>query len=275
MSTACDHHCGYCGKAVPTIGGVKRHIARHPECCKCWEAMVAQADGVSVFDEPEIKQDQFDGDEQDDILTDHQPGPPPDGMEDWQPPTHTHTCSPASDTSEVPKCPRATVEDVADEDEGGSGRFFKNFDGAGKTERAAKNEPTYFLFEDNDEWDLTAWMMKHLGQTRIDEFLKLLITCNLTTLSFHNAHSFLKKVDVMPCGPSWGCKKVKVTGNQEGEDGEILMEEVKVWQRDIVECVSELVGNLLFKEHMAYAPVHAFKDKAGLHRLINDMWTAD
>ncbi|KIK78516.1 hypothetical protein PAXRUDRAFT_163836 [Paxillus rubicundulus Ve08.2h10] len=193
MSTARDHHCGYCGKAVPTIGGVKRHIARRPECRKCWEAMVAQADSVSVFDEPEIKQDQFDGDEQDDILTDHQPGPPPDGMEDWQPPTRTHTRSPASDTLEVPKHPRATVEDIADEDEGGPGPFLENFDGAGKvlretsttfdrfqTERAAKDEPTYFPFKDNDEWDLAAWMMKHLGQTRIDEFLKLPIVSLLT-----------------------------------------------------------------------------------------------
>ncbi|KIJ10868.1 hypothetical protein PAXINDRAFT_16199 [Paxillus involutus ATCC 200175] len=186
MSTARDHHCGYCEKAVPTIGSVKRHIARYPECHKHWEAMVAQANGVSVFDKPEIKQDQFNGDKQNDILTDHQQGPSPDGMEDWQPPTCTYTCSPASDTSEVPKPPRATVEDVADEDEGGPSRFFENFDGAAKvlceasttsnrfqTERAAKNEPTYFPFKDNDKWDLAAWMIKHLGQTHIDELLKL------------------------------------------------------------------------------------------------------
>jgi hypothetical protein len=79
----------------------------------------------------------------------------------------------------------------------------------------------------------------------------------------------------MPSGPAWGCKKVSVTGNHADEDGNIMTEEVEVWHRDVVDCVCELLGNPLFKEYMAYTPVHTFKDKAGLHRLIDDMWTVD
>jgi hypothetical protein len=133
MSPAQGHYCGYCGKAVPTLSSVKKHIASHPECWQRWEAMVAQDDGVSIFDEPEINQDQFTGgDEQDNLLTNHQPGPNPEEMEDWQPPPCTRTHLPASDTLQEPKHTRVTVEDVADEDEGGPGHFFENFDGARK-----------------------------------------------------------------------------------------------------------------------------------------------
>jgi hypothetical protein len=79
----------------------------------------------------------------------------------------------------------------------------------------------------------------------------------------------------MPHGAEWSCKKVTITGNREDENGETMTEEVEVWLRDVVECIRELIGNPLFKNNMVYTPSRAFKDKAGLHRLIDDMWTAD
>ncbi|KAF9245631.1 Zn-finger domain-containing protein [Melanogaster broomeanus] len=267
MSSTHYHHCGYCGKAMPTLSGLKRHIARRPECQKCWEAMVAQADCVSVFDEPaENDHEQLNipvGVQPDG--PDYQPGSPPEAMEDWEPPSCTRSHSLTSEESESSKRPRVTVEDAEDDDDDiRPGRFFENFDGAAKT---TNGEHTYSPFEDDEEWDLAAWMMKNLGQTHIDEFLKLPITRNHTTPSFHNARSFLQKVDAMPHGPSWGCKKVVVTGDLEDENGEMMTEEV--------ECIGDLIGNPLFKHDMAYAPVRAYKDKAGLHRLIDDMWTVD
>jgi hypothetical protein len=45
--------------------------------------------------------------------------------------------------------------------------------------------------------------------------------------------------------------------------------------RDPVECIKDLIGNPLFKEHMVYAPSQAYQDEAGSQRLIDDMWTAD
>ncbi|KAG2138251.1 hypothetical protein BD769DRAFT_1351320, partial [Suillus cothurnatus] len=44
---------------------------------------------------------------------------------------------------------------------------------------------------------------------------------------------------------------------------------------DPVECIKDLIGNPLFKEHMVYAPSQAYQDEAGSQRLIDDMWMAD
>ncbi|KAG0692558.1 hypothetical protein DFH29DRAFT_1084661 [Suillus ampliporus] len=57
--------------------------------------------------------------------------------------------------------------------------------------------------------------------------------------------------------------------------GQLLHEDVEVWMRNPVECVKDLIGNPLFRDHMVYAPARAYKDPAGLHRVIDDMWTAD
>ncbi|KAG2354758.1 hypothetical protein BDR07DRAFT_1382007 [Suillus spraguei] len=95
-------------------------------------------------------------------------------------------------------------------------------------------------------------------QTRIDEFLKLMI-----------------KVDKLPHTAAWSCKKVKVQGNKTDEKGQILHEEVKVWMRDPVKCIKDLIGNPLFCDHMVYAPAQAYTDPTGLHQVIDDMWMAD
>ncbi|KZT02094.1 uncharacterized protein LAESUDRAFT_662552 [Laetiporus sulphureus 93-53] len=32
-----------------------------------------------------------------------------------------------------------------------------------------------------------------------------------------------------------------------------MMEEVKIWARDFVDCIKELMGNMTFQGHMSYA----------------------
>ncbi|KAG2051023.1 hypothetical protein BDR06DRAFT_998344 [Suillus hirtellus] len=126
-----------------------------------------------------------------------------------------------------------------------------------------------------EEWGLAEWLVKSLGQTKTDEFLKLPITQNRTKPSFHNNRSFLQKVDALPHGPAWNCKKVSIKGNRTDENGQLLHEDLELWTRDPVECIKELIGNPLFKEYMVYAPSRAYKDEAGSERIIDDMWTAD
>ncbi|KAG1850231.1 hypothetical protein DFJ58DRAFT_716846 [Suillus subalutaceus] len=126
-----------------------------------------------------------------------------------------------------------------------------------------------------EEWGLAEWLMKSLGQTQTDDFLKLPITQNRMQPSFHNNQSFLQMVDELPHGAAWSCKKISVQGNQTDEKGEPLHEEVELWMRDPVECIKDLISNPLSKDHMVYAPAQAYTDSAGLHRVIDDMWTAD
>ncbi|KAG2357128.1 hypothetical protein BDR07DRAFT_1531376 [Suillus spraguei] len=108
-------------------------------------------------------------------------------------------------------------------------------------------------------------MIKNLGQTQTDEFLKLPITQQHTKLSFHNNCSFLQRT----------YKKVTVHGNRQDEAGELLQEEVELWSQDPVECVKELIGNPAFKADMDYSPARAYADHVGQHRVIDEMWTAD
>lgn len=191
MPSTREHHCGYCGKSLPTIAGVKKHVAKRPECRERWEAMVSRTEDVSVFDED---QDNYDDDQRTmqekpmPFSEPRSPGPTPDAMEDWEPPSLPRTRSLSAGESEPPKRSKRGVqmEDVTDEEELEPGRFFESFEGAGgvlrenpspfedyQRKRQENGEHTYSPFDDEEEWDLAAWMMKNLGQTRMDEFLKL------------------------------------------------------------------------------------------------------
>ncbi|KAG2750205.1 hypothetical protein P692DRAFT_20873162 [Suillus brevipes Sb2] len=173
----------------------------------------------------------------------------------------------------APKSRRVTVEDVADEGEvvGGGGRYFKQCsDGGwalreGETEferyrkyKEGMGEDEWAPFCDEEEWGLAEWLVKSLGQTRTDEFLKLPI-----------------KVDELLHGAAWSCKKISVQGNRTDEKGELLHEDVELWMCNPVECIKDLIGNPLFKDQMVYTPARAYTDSAGLHWVIDDMWTAD
>ncbi|KAG0691741.1 Zn-finger domain-containing protein [Suillus ampliporus] len=180
-----------------------------------------------------------------------------------------------------------TVEEVNDVD-ATSGRYFESQPGAGwaqhqgetvferyRKEQREEGEELWAPFENAEEWSLAQWLVKNLGQTQTDEYLKLPITQNRSKLPFHNNRSFLQRVDELPHGPAWSCNMVTVRGNREDENGELLEEEVELWSRDPVECVKELIGNPSFKADMAYNPARAFSDPAGEHRVIDEMWTAD
>jgi hypothetical protein len=84
----------------------------------------------------------------------------------------------------------------------------------------------------------------------------------------------MKKVDDLPTGPGWNCELVTVTGNTCGENGEMMTEELELWFRDPVEIVRDLIGNPMFKEHMAYAPEKAYQDKGDV-RIFDEMWTGN
>ncbi|KAH9951170.1 hypothetical protein B0H21DRAFT_685589 [Amylocystis lapponica] len=195
-----------------------------------------------------------------------------------------------ADNGPAPTSKRARIEDVPDEDNiPPYGRYCRAFpgkagaiSGEGRTAfeacRASLAEARvseYAPFADEEEWGLAEWLIQNIGQTRTDEFLKLPITRNRTQPSFHNNRAFLKKIDELPTGPGWSCKKVSVKGNKAGEDGDVLGEEVDLWMRDAVECIKELLGNPLFRESLVYKPEQAYKDQAGLHRIFDEMWTAD
>ncbi|KAG1807924.1 hypothetical protein EV424DRAFT_1575547 [Suillus variegatus] len=261
-------HCDFCAKEMGSKGGVRRHINNQPDCRRQWELLVETQKYIGA---PQAHFDSYSS------YSPHRRSRSESSNPD-------HPDNPAA-----PKHRRVTIEEVEDEDHA---QYFEQCVGAGQTLREGKTgferfqeykecmgEDKWAPFDDGyvarEEWGLAKWLVKNLGQTRTDEFLKLPITQNRTKPSFHNSRSFLQKVDELPHVTAWSCKKVKVQGNETDEKGQTLHEEVKVWMQDPVECIKDLIGNLLFRDHMVYAPARAYRDSAGLHQVIDDMWTAD
>ncbi|KAJ7190523.1 hypothetical protein GGX14DRAFT_538026 [Mycena pura] len=109
-------------------------------------------------------------------------------------------------------------------------------------------------FRDDDEWQLAKWLIKHVGHTATEEFLKLPIP------SYTNKTNFLEKIDELKIGPSWRCKSFATVGDVPDLEADpsqktMVSESNEMWFRDPVECVAELMGNPAFSDSMRFAPV--------------------
>lgn len=79
----------------------------------------------------------------------------------------------------------------------------------------------------------------------------------------------MEAIDTLPTGPKWNVQEITL----KGELGE---EDVEFYYRDALECVEELMGNPMFKEHMKYAPERHWKGgKRAKNRQYNECWTGD
>ncbi|KAG1815935.1 uncharacterized protein BJ212DRAFT_1504232 [Suillus subaureus] len=107
------------------------------------------------------------------------------------------------------------------------------------------SEDKWAPFCDEEEWGLAEWLVKSLGQTRTDDFLKLLI-----------------KVDELPHGAAWSCKKISVRGNQTDKKGEPLHKDVKLWMCDPVELTYNVQKQL--PKGATIAPIILASDKTCL-----------
>ncbi|EMD33212.1 hypothetical protein CERSUDRAFT_57388 [Gelatoporia subvermispora B] len=124
--------------------------------------------------------------------------------------------------------------------------------------------------------ELARWMVKNIGHTQSEEFLKLPIVQSRMQPSFRNKNQLFKAVDSLPSsGASWTCEEVTVTGDLMGDGDEPQTESVEIWFRDPLECVQELLNNPMFEEHMSYAPRKQYADAEGETRVIDEMASSD
>ncbi|KAI5987191.1 hypothetical protein EDD15DRAFT_2174021 [Pisolithus albus] len=189
-----------------------------------------------------------------------------------------------------PQSKRARVDDSVDDipNPPSEGRFTKQFVGiaakvlgSGRTvfesmeaTEAAKEHSMWAPFHNEGEWELARFLMKNVGQTKMDEFLRLDIV-RKSGVSFDNARSFLKYVDSLRTGPGWACEMIDVEGDIVAEDGSLRRERLELWRRDPIECVQELMGNPAFRDVMSYVPERAYTDASGENRIYDEMWTGD
>jgi hypothetical protein len=121
------HHCGFCGKEIPTLGGVKKHILGRPDCRQKWESLIEQTDDRDIP-----------------VASDSSPPPQdifvsPDNLAgSFSPLRRTRSASPDNDIAL--KIPRVTVEDAVDKDEptSNTSRFFEHCPDAGWPLRGEK-----------------------------------------------------------------------------------------------------------------------------------------
>ncbi|KAJ7699003.1 hypothetical protein B0H17DRAFT_1158261 [Mycena rosella] len=135
-------------------------------------------------------------------------------------------------------------------------------------------------FRDDDEWQLAKWLIKNVGHTATDEFLKLSIITNRADPSYGNKTDFFEKVDSLPGGAKWHCKHLDTKGDlpdleKDPTGATMRREHNELWWRDPVECVQELMGNPAFRDAMRYAPEKLYADQAATNEVINEMWTAN
>ncbi|KAJ7936214.1 hypothetical protein B0H13DRAFT_1853587 [Mycena leptocephala] len=155
------------------------------------------------------------------------------------------TTPPQSPTTrpEVPnasrKRPRATVEDVEDEDDRWVQPFPKERQAGAKVricktqfqnlrdEQTKKGNAPWEPFESEDEWEMAHWLMTSgLSGKKTDSYLKL----------------------------------KKLLGDEVDAEGDQKREIVEMWCSDPVDCVRELVGNPAFTKQ-AYEPSRIFKSE--------------
>ncbi|KAJ7870405.1 hypothetical protein B0H13DRAFT_2556335 [Mycena leptocephala] len=135
-------------------------------------------------------------------------------------------------------------------------------------------------FKDEAEWELAKWLIKHVGHTAADEFLKLSIITDRARPSYHGKTEFFGKIDDLPSGVKWQCKEIDVKGDLPDLDKDptgatMRGETVELWFRDPVECVRELIGNPMFRNAMRFGPEELYTDEKGQIRLFEEMWTGD
>lgn len=86
----------------------------------------------------------------------------------------------------------------------------------------------------------------------------------------------MKKIDKLPTQTvPWKCDIVTVTGDKINSNGKHATEDLELWRRDHVECVSELMGNPAFRDLLAYAPKKVYTDKNGQNQVFDEMWTGE
>lgn len=172
--------CGYCKHRVPTAKGVRNHVQNSPPCRRKWECQLARvaqavAAGKSTATATTSTSDSTTAGS---------------GREDA---AHESPSDSAyvdvDDPMDGMRSPyRTTVEDVP-EDEEQARRYVENYPGVVATIiryddtlfetwcklRTKAKVDEWAPFKDEEEWELFRWLIKHVGQNRIDEFLKLSI----------------------------------------------------------------------------------------------------
>ncbi|KAI6156715.1 hypothetical protein BKA82DRAFT_4009271 [Pisolithus tinctorius] len=181
------HHCDYCLKTISTVAGVKRHISQSAACQQQWKQVLERtASTASVDEDHQLDDGQLEY--MPNLASDWHYKPSDDGL-DLLEGSLVQQFQPRTEPERLDPLPRhASVEDVEDgSSPAGDRHFIEQYTGFAtrilgsratafkemkKTEQKNNNNQ-WAPFQNKNEWDLACFLMKNMGQTKINEFLKL------------------------------------------------------------------------------------------------------
>ncbi|EED77474.1 predicted protein [Postia placenta Mad-698-R] len=140
-------------------------------------------------------------------------------------------------------------------------------------EQVLQGADVFGPFESEEEWDLAKWLIKNVGHTQAEKFLKLPIIRNCIDPSFHNKDTFFSAIDALPGGVDWQCQDICLTGDVPNQDSKLPSENLELWFRNPLECIRELISNSTFKDNLHYAPERCFVDPEEGIQVTDEMWT--
>jgi hypothetical protein len=156
------HRCGFCGKRLPTLTGVRLHIQNTNACRRRWELQVTKPGPSTKINETQAT--------------------PPANI-----PTHLEADFSGAAEESVPLVDVSLASEDSFPNPEHLERFFQLYPepvaaivGKEKTvferwedERRKEGRSQWYPFESKDEWELAAWLAQNVGHNKIDEFLKL------------------------------------------------------------------------------------------------------
>ncbi|KAJ3859983.1 hypothetical protein EV359DRAFT_75404 [Lentinula novae-zelandiae] len=247
-----DHACPYCGKKFATLQGLRSHTSQ-VSVCQIQSKKTVNAESIPVI-------------------------PIPAAQNNGQDQKHANVEEVDDDPSSTYD-PKWIYEESYPRPAGTPVRPCQtSFEIYREQQKADGSEP-WEPFQSQDEWELACWLMESgASQTKIDSFLRLNKIRNNVKPNFKDKRAFFRTIDLLPTGPSFSCTPMEVMGNLKDTNGENRTEVLELWHRDILECISELMGNPAFNEKQEYAPRREFREmKNGIpcNRQYSEMWTAN
>lgn len=172
------HRCGFCKRRLPTAKGLRLHTQNSPRCRRKWEAQAARIARRILRVSRE---------------TDVSPRLPDSNVDDPSSlPPSTEPLPDIDDPMDGAPSRSAQVSDVP-EDEELAYRYVEDYPGV--VAEIIREDKTLFEkwsqmreeagvdewapFQDQGEWELFRWLIKHVGQNAIDDFLKLSIVSQI------------------------------------------------------------------------------------------------
>ena len=247
--------CLYCSKAFPSQNAVRLHVSATLSCNKTWKKQFSQENSKPPQDLP--------------LKTHNEISPLTPSLSEGPTDDEMDTIADNFNLPSTPTAPLEAIgEDVTSLSSRPNNfkgdlhglRFSEQYPrpianpiGFQKTrfekqceEDKTNGKPCWEPFSSQDEWELARWLINNVNQKVTDKYLKLPMVCQKifqkkkvlcyiqvqqnNKISFKSNYQLVKTVDKLRTGPGWHCEIIDLAGDQVGEDGRTLAEDLELWR---------------------------------------------